>query len=272
MNNDIQNLVNELNSTTPKTQMYMIQLCRSAINNLYDLTDTIEENISSLQNSVVANTSAISGLQGSIDVINTNLNAYLGRIESLEDKTTNMSKSGVDTAFAESINVEKGINAGDDIISLGVIKGRSLTAENDNGIGNFHIDDDGDMALYLPPNAGKLITTGNISEYASGSHLYQHNLILRQSDGNNTQFMFQPIYKTNNNVIDFAELAQYLYNNNYRDSNSGAYFTNKPYYNYPFLMFSTNGTNITLLVYTSPTSSPANQTISIVSDTITQIF
>lgn len=270
MNNDIQNLVNELNSTTPKTQMYMIQLCRSAINNLYDLTDTIEENISSLQNSVVANTSAISGLQGSIDVINTNLSAYLSRIEALEDKTTHMSKLENGTKFSNNVNVDGIITTGDDIISGGVVKGHSLMTENDNGVGSFHIDDDGDMSLYLPPNAGKLITTGNISEYASGSHLYQHNLVLRQSGGNNVNFMFQPIYKTNNNAIDFAELATYLYNNGNIDRNS-AYYANKPYYNSPFLMYSADGTTIVLLVYLS-TSEVRTQTITIVSDTITQIF
>ena len=182
MNNDIQNLVNELNSTTPKTQMYMIQLCRSAINNLYDLTDTIEENISSIQTSVVANTSAISGLQGTIDLINTNLNVYLSRIEALETKTTYISKTeNNSTRIENSLIVQNDIDADGlyitgDITAEGEIVGRILESNNDNGRGRFYIDSDGDMALSLPPNAGKLITTGNISEYASDTKLYEHHI------------------------------------------------------------------------------------------------
>lgn len=119
-------------------------------------------------------------------------------------------------------------------------------------------------------NGNAIITEANIEQYAPQTHLYQHNLLLKQSGGNQVQFMFQPIYKTNNNAIDLVGLAQYLYNNNQRDRN-GAYYINKPYYNYPFLMYSTNGTTVTLEVYTSTSPSSPTQTVSVVSDTITQI-
>lgn len=257
MNNDIQNLVNELNSTTPKTQMYMIQLCRSAINNLYDLTDTIEENISSLQTSVVANTSAISGLQGSIDVINTNLSAYLLRIESLETKTTYISKTeNNSTRIANSLIVENDIDADGlyitgDITAEGEIVGRILESNNDNGRGRFYIDDDGDMSLSLPPNAGKLITTGNISEYAS-SKLYLHNMYGRSKDTGAT-WLIQWISTKIKTAFTLETLAQFLYQNNIT---SGSTPSNNPFiamsiqsgYNKYYALYSENGTSVRIYV------------------------
>lgn len=227
MNNDIQNLVNELNSTTPKTQMYMIQLCRSAINNLYDLTDTIEENISSLQTSVVANTSAISGLQGSIDVINTNLSAYLLRIESLETKTTYISKTeNNSTRIANSLIVENDIDADGlyitgDITAEGEIVGRILESNNDNGRGRFYIDDDGDMSLSLPPNAGKLITTGNIEEYAPASKSYLHRISFQtnRSAGKTPAIFSITIQNGNNRAFTFDEICDFLNNLGFTNEN-----------------------------------------------------
>lgn len=220
MNNDIQNLVNELNSTTPKTQMYMIQLCRSAINNLYDLTDTIEENISSIQTSVVANTSAISGLQGSIDLINTNLNVYLSRIEALETKTTYISKTeNNSTRIENSLIVQNDIDADGlyitgDITAEGEIVGRILESNNDNGRGRFYIDSDGDMALSLPPNAGKLITTGNISEYEQESKTYLHRISFQtaRSAGKERLIFSITIQNGNNNAFTFNDICDFLKN------------------------------------------------------------
>lgn len=226
MNNDIQNLVNELNSTTPKTQMYMIQLCRSAINNLYDLTDTIEENISSLQTSVVANTSAISGLQGSIDVINTNLSAYLLRIEALETKTTYISKTeNNSTRIENSLIVENDIDADGlyitgDITAEGEIVGRVLESNNDNGRGRFYIDDDGDMSLSLPPNAGKLITSGNISEYASDTTLYEHNITISAYSSVTTYATYTTtILSKDETQFDKTSFINYLKNNGFTNVN-----------------------------------------------------
>lgn len=218
MNNDIQNLVNELNSTTPKTQMYMIQLCRSAINNLYDLTDTIEENISSLQNSVIANTTAISGLQGSIDVINTNLNAYLGRIEALETKTTYISKTeNNSTRIANSLIVENDIDADGlyitgDITAEGEIVGKVLETNGEYGRGRFYVDGDGDMNLSMSNNAGVLITSGNISEYASDTKLYEHHISFvctLESDGVYVWGGINIINKSNN-AMTIRDLYTYL--------------------------------------------------------------
>lgn len=227
MNNDIQNLVNELNSTTPKTQMYMIQLCRSAINNLYDLTDTIEENISSLQNSVVANTSAISGLQGSIDVINTNLNAYLGRIEALETKTTYISKTeNNSTRIANSLIVENDIDADGvyvtgDITAEGEIVGKVLEANGENGRGRFYIDGDGDMNLSMSNNAGVLITSGNIEQYAPASKSYLHRIsFLSVGSAGDTRVNFSiTIQNGNNNSFTFNEICDYLNNLGFTSEN-----------------------------------------------------
>ncbi len=250
MNNDILNLVNELNSTTPKTQMYMIQLCRSAINNLYDLTDTIEENISSLQNSVVANTSAISGLQGSIDVINANLNAYLGRIEALETKTSNMSKNGVDTRFSNSVNVEGSIFAGNSVNADGDISGAVLESNNDNGRGRFYIDGDGDMNLSMPNNAGKLITSGNISEYASDTKYYNHNIMLYiGSTSLPTAYTRIHIVNKQSTAMTQADLIAWFQNNGYgsRISTEGLYVSfgwTRLSIHHVICGIGTNGTNI----------------------------
>lgn len=234
MNNDIQNLVNELNSTTPKTQMYMIQLCRSAINNLYDLTDTIEENISSLQNSVVANTSAISGLQtnvatnttaisglqSSIDVINTNLNAYVIRIATLENITTHITSNEYNTLFNESIDVAEDIKAGGDVKANGDISGNVLEVDNEEGRGRFYIDDDGDMCLGLPPNAGKLITTGNIDEYASAK-TYLHRISFQSvnSAGSTSAKFSITIQNGNNNNFTFNDICDFLNNLGFTSEN-----------------------------------------------------
>ncbi|MEE1221469.1 MAG: hypothetical protein U0K59_06530, partial [Bacteroidales bacterium] len=85
------------------------------------------------------------------------------------------------------------------------------------------LDEDGinfyKSGLDFKVNGNAIVTEANIGTYAPQTHLYQHNLLLKQSGGNQVQFMFQPIYKTNNNAINLVALAQYLYDNNQRDIN-----------------------------------------------------
>ena len=210
MSNDIQNLVNELNSTTPKTQMYMIQLCRSAINNLYDLTDTIEENISSLQNSVVANTNAISGLQGSIDVINSNLTNYLGRIETLETKTNHMQVRESETYFNTSIEID------------GNVRGTNLQGRNvvlyDSEYTNsktIELDSDNDVAI----GTDKIITSGNIEEYASDTQYYLHNITIRVGVSKASGLVIINKISTAMNIDSVKSYLMNLLNSGYYGSN-----------------------------------------------------
>lgn len=157
------------------------------INNI----DTHE--IEEIKQQVEDNTHDINSLTNGLSVTNglvanhtQRLNGLDSQVGSLETKTTYISKVGNDTKFSTNVNVEGSINsvdgistdgiisAGSDIISESVIKGQVLVAENDNGEGRFAIDNDGDMNLYNPANAGKLITTGNIEEYAPQTKTYLH--------------------------------------------------------------------------------------------------
>ena len=229
---------------------------QTQINNI----DTHE--IEEVKAQVQTNTQNISNLTQGLGVTNTAVNAVTQdvnglkpRVTNLETKTSNMSKSGVDTAFTESINVAKSINAGtninadglitagNDIISEGVIKGEVLVAENDLGEGRFAIDNDGDMSLYNPANAGKLITTGNIEEYAPQTRLYRHVIqFIRGS-----YFKFEIITKSET-PFTVETLASHLYNVGYRGTNSNdgiqvTHFDNKDNI-YMGQLFSNNGTSL----------------------------
>lgn len=187
-----------------------------------DNIDTHE--IEEVKAQVQTNTQNISNLTQGLGVTNTALNAVTldvndlkPRVTNLETKTSNMSKSGVDTAFSHSVNVEGSINVGTDINAEGVITGSVLVADNDQGEGRFAIDNDGNMTLYNPANAGKLITTGNIEEYAPQTRLYRH--VIHFSKG--SYFTFEIINKSAT-PFTTETLASHLYNASYtRTSNAG---------------------------------------------------
>lgn len=199
------------------------------INNI----DTHE--IEEIKQQVEDNTHDINSLTNGLSVTNglvanhtQRLNGLDTEVSSLETKTTYISKVGNDTKFSTNVNVEGSINsvdgistdgiisAGSDIISESVIKGQVLVAENDNGEGRFAIDNDGDMNLYNPANAGKLITTGNIEEYAPQTHLYEHNITLYiNSATSGYGFTTLTLVTNSNTQLTMTTFKEWLYNNGF---------------------------------------------------------
>lgn len=200
---------------------------QTQINNI----DTHE--IEEVKAQVQTNTQNISNLTQGLGVTNTALNAVTEdvndlkpRVTALQTKTLNMSNDGLDTRFSHSVSVEESINVGTDVNAEGVIKGAVLVADNDLGEGRFAIDDDGDMSLYNPPNAGKLITTGNIEEYAPETKFYNHNIMLYVgSTSTPTAYTRLHIINKQATAMTGADLRTWLSNNGYgsRISTAGLY-------------------------------------------------
>lgn len=271
------------------------------LQNQIDNIDTHE--IEEVKDQVQTNTQNIANVTQGLGVTNTALNAVTQdvndlkpRVTNLETKTSNMSKSGVDTAFTESINVAKSINAGtninadglitagNDIISVGgVIKGEVLVADNDQGEGRFAIDDDGDMSLYNPANAGKLITTGNIEQYAPQTKLYEHNINMHlESSTYNYGHLNIKIINKVNTAFTLASLKQWLNDNGFTTKNksylaSGSSGTTGEFFTvYTGVYFSNGDTSLRVTGQraTSPSIQPSNFTYDSIytfTDTIREI-
>lgn len=191
---------------------------QTQINNI----DTHE--IEEVKAQVQTNTQNIANVTQGLGVTNTALNAVTldvndlkPRVTNLETKTSNMSKSGVDTSFTESINVAKSINAGTNINADGDISGAVLESNNDNGTGRLYIDEDGNMFLAQALNSGTLITDNNIGQYAPQTHLYRHTIYLQatQSAGQYRANTKMEIINNSSANISFNEVVSFLRDNGY---------------------------------------------------------
>ena len=103
-----------------------------------------------------------------------------------------------------------------------------------------------------------------------GRTLYNHNIVLKQSGGNQKQFNIT-IISSRNTAFDLESLAQYLYNYGYT-SNISCISIIPLNYAYNFRLYSTNGTSLNLQLQSqSDNASAGVQSATFVSDTFTII-